>query len=164
MFTNEQRAEISAAVKKPPERIILRKLQVVQRKMEGESDSEIAEHTSYNETYVRLITATYKSQGLESLCDKRNGGNHRVFTPSREAELFEEAKKEAQTGKYTRILELKASVELKAGRSIDQSTFYRMVARQGGRKIKPRGQNPKKASPEAIEASKKLTLKSKKQG
>ena len=144
-FREEEYAEISEAMKNPPERVIARKLMALKMAMEELSNDEISKTTCYNEKYIYEIVAEYQSMVIKALCDKRVGGNHRSFSADKEKELFERVKEEAQKGKFPRGKEIRAKIEELAGKAIPQSTFYKMVERQKGRKVKPRGQNPKKA-------------------
>lgn len=113
--------------------------------MEKQEPEEISKTTGYNAKYIYEIAAEYERTGMEALRDKRVGGNHRSFSKEKEAEMFETIKKEAQKGKFPRGKEIKKKIEEAAGIEIPQSTFYQMMKRQNGRKVKPRGQNPKKA-------------------
>ena len=144
-FTEREAAEITRAVKEQPERGIPRKIMAVKMAVEKLSNEEITKTTGYNTKYIYEVIAEYKSIGIEALCDKRVGGNHRSFSAEKEAELFEGIKEEAQKGKFPRGKEIKKKIEAAAGVEIPQSTFYKMMERQKGRKVKPRGQNPKKA-------------------
>ena len=52
--------------------------------------------------------------------------------------------------------EMSADYEKQVGHSISVAQIYRVLHRHGWRKVMPRSKHPKKAAPEAIEASKKL--------
>ncbi|MCL2501217.1 MAG: winged helix-turn-helix domain-containing protein [Defluviitaleaceae bacterium] len=52
---------------------------------------------------------------------------------------------------------LKAAYQEKVGHRIGTAQIYYVLKRHDWRKVKPRSRHPKKASPEAIETSKKLT-------
>jgi len=145
IFTEEDRQEIADAIINPPKRGIARKILAVKMVMEMLSNDEITKYTGYNATYIYEIVAEYQSMGVKALCDKRCGGNHRRYSEESENEMFEDVKTEAQKGVFPRIKEIKARIEAKIGEEIPQSTFYRMVHRQKGRKVKPRGANPDKA-------------------
>lgn len=154
IFTENEYSEITKAVEKAPERGIQRKIIAVKMVMESASSDEITKYTGYKANYVYEIVAKYKATGIKALCDQRCGGNHRRYSEEKEAEIFEEVKTEAEKGVFPRISEIKAKIEEKVGEEIPQSTFYEMVHRQKGRKVKPRGQNPGKAD------QKKLKMRS----
>jgi len=145
IFTEAERIEISAAVKNSPERGIARKILAVKMVMEQLPKDEITKYTGYNAKYIYEIVAEYQSMGMKALCDKRCGGNHRRYSEEAESEMFEKVKTEAQKGVFPRIKEMKTKIESEIGEEIPQSTFYKMVHRQKGRKVKPRGANPEKA-------------------
>jgi transposase len=144
-FTDSEKAEITEAVKNVPERGIGRKIMAMKMSAEGLSNDEISKMTGYSAKYIYEIVAEYQSGGMESLRDKRVGGNHRSMSEGAEAGIFEGVRKEAEEGKYPRAKEIKKAVEEAAGKEIPQSTFYGMMKRQKGRKVKPRGSNPKAA-------------------
>ena len=54
------------------------------------------------------------------------------------------------------ISKIKAAYQEKVDYKISVVQIYRVLHRHGWRKIMPRSRHPKKATPEAIEASKKL--------
>jgi len=145
IFTEREKEEIAKAVEKPPERGIQRKIIAVKMVMESLDNDEITKYTGYNANYIYEIVTEYQSMGMKGLCDKRSGGNHRRYSEKRETEMFEKVKIEAQNGIFPRIKEIKAEIEKETGEKIPQSTFYEMVHRQNGRKVKPRGVNPGKA-------------------
>ena len=61
-------------------------------------------------------------------------------------------------GELVTLREIKAAYEEKTGQALGTySQIYKLLHRHKWRKIKPRPKHEKKASPEAIEASKKLT-------
>ena len=76
-----------------------------------------------------------------------------------EAELLAPFKAEAEAGRVVEISRIKAAYIEKVGHSIGGGQIYRVLKRQGWRKVMPRSQHPNKASEEAIDASKKLKLK-----
>ena len=55
------------------------------------------------------------------------------------------------------ISEIEAAYQKKVDHKIGEVQIYRVLHRHGWRKIMPRSRHPKKATPEAIEASKKLS-------
>jgi putative transposase len=158
IFTKDEYSEINKAVEKPPERAIQRKIIAVKMVMESVTADEIRKYTGYNANYVYDIAAKYQAGGIKALCDKRGGGNHRRYSKEKERELFEEVKTEAEKGIFPRISEIRSKIEEKVGEKIPRSTFYEMVHRQKGRKVKPRGQNPGKADQKKLKMRKKLSI------
>jgi hypothetical protein len=73
--------------------------------------------------------------------------------------VIEPFRQKAGAGQVTSIRELKKAYEEKTGKiyqNNNKGQIYRVLARHNGRKVMPRSVHPKKASPEAIAASKKL--------
>ena len=68
-------------------------------------------------------------------------------------------KKLAERGQLVEVSAIKQAYEEKVGHSIGKGQIYRVLHRHGWRKVMPRSKHPNKASDEAIEASKKLTLR-----
>ena len=83
------------------------------------------------------------------------------MTKEEERALLEPFRKKAEEGQIIEVSEIKACYEQAVGHSIGGSQIYRVLQRQGWRKIMPRSRHPKKADEEVIETSKKLTMKSK---
>ncbi len=77
-----------------------------------------------------------------------------------EAKLLEPFRQRASQGQLVEISEIKAVYEKAVGHTIGGTQIYYVLRRHGWRKVMPRSKHPKKASDEAIEASKKLTLRS----
>ena len=71
------------------------------------------------------------------------------------AKSIEIRKEEAE--EIIEVSAIKRAYEAIAGSSKSHGQIYKVLKRHGWRKIKPRSRHPKKASPEAIEASKKLS-------
>ena len=69
--------------------------------------------------------------------------------------------KQASAGQMVNVAEIKAAYEKAVGHSIGSGQIYCVLKRHNWRKVMPRSRHPKKASDEAIDASKKLTLSSK---
>ena len=66
---------------------------------------------------------------------------------------------EAEAGHIVEISKIKAAYVEKVGHSIGNGQIYCVLKRHGWRKVMPRSQHPQKASDEAIEASKKLSIR-----
>ncbi len=63
----------------------------------------------------------------------------------------------AEKGKMVEISEIEEAYQEKVEHRIGNVQIYRVLHRHGWRKIMPRSKHPKKASEEAINASKKLS-------
>ena len=80
--------------------------------------------------------------------------------PEKEAALLETFRAKAESGQMVSIREIEAAYEQAVGHKIGSGQIYRVLHRQGWRKVMPRSKHPKKASEEVIATSKKLTLAS----
>ena len=83
------------------------------------------------------------------------------MTIEEEAAFLEPYRKKAENGQIVSVAEIKAAYEQAVGHTIGRGQIYRVLHRQGWRKVMPRSKHPKKASEEVIETSKKLKPKSK---
>ena len=63
----------------------------------------------------------------------------------------------AEAGKIVEVSEIKKAYDKLIGHETGHGQIYNVLHRHGWRKTKPRSRHPKKASEEAINASKKLT-------
>lgn len=130
----------------------------VQLRGEGKTNQEIAEKLDTSPKVVSRWVSAYINKGIESLYDKRKGGNHRNMSYEEEEEFLSQFKKAAEKGQIVEVREIKKAYESKVGHEIGSGHIYYILARHGWRKVMPRSKHPKKASEEAIEASKKLTI------
>jgi transposase len=153
-------AKVREAMKETKNKHAYRRLEVIALRGEGWSNAEIAEMTKYHMKRVSQIASLYCNEGIEAVAsDGRKGGNHRNMTFAEEEEFLETFLGDAESGHILTIEQI-ADAYAKASRkeTVVLSTVYRMLKRHGWRKLAPRSAHPKKASDEAIEASKKLKL------
>ena len=73
-----------------------------------------------------------------------------------EADILQPFYARAEKGEIIEVSEIKKAYQEKVDHKISSSQIYYVLRRHGWRKIMPRSKHPKKATPEAIEASKKL--------
>jgi len=157
-FTNEQYEEVLTALEHTTQVLPQRRLQVLQLRMEGYKDSEIAKISKYSKSRVSAICCEYAKFGIEKFKqENRKGGNHRNISFEEEAELLAQFKLSAERGNVVTVQEIKVAYEEKVGHTIGNGQIYYVLKRHGWRKVMPRSKHPKKATDEAIEASKKLT-------
>jgi len=150
--------ELREAMKETKDKNVYRRLEAVALRAEGKSNDEVAAITKYHPKRVSQIVSLYSNEGIAALReDGRKGGNHRNMTHAEEEAFLEEFRKDAESGRLLTVTEIKEAYDLKTGKESATSTVYFMLERHGWRKLAPRPAHPKKASEEAIEASKKLT-------
>jgi len=161
-ISEEQKAEIGRARKGNKNKNVEKRLKALLLHAEGKSRKDIAEITGYAASYVSELVAKYCNNGISSMIDSKYGGNHRNMSYTEEEALLEPFKKAAEAGQVVAIDAIKRAYEAATGRSLENThgQIYYVLHRHGWRKVMPRSKHPKKASDEAIEASKKLTLAS----
>ena len=103
---------------------------------------------------IANILKTYFEKGISEIVTRKYYGNHRNLSFEEERELLDSFAKKAELGQIIEVKEIKAAYEEKVGHSTGGSQIYYVLARHGWRKIIPRSRHPKKASDEAIDASK----------
>ena len=144
-------------MKSAENKTVYRRLEVIALSGEGKTYEEIADITKYHYKRVSQIVSGYRSKGIEAIArDGRKGGNHRNMTFEEEEEFLSGFRKDAGSGKILTVSGIKAAYDKKIGSESATATVYFMLERHGWRKLAPRSAHPKKASAEAVEASKKL--------
>jgi len=160
----EDARKIRKEMKRTEKAGIYKKLQAVALRGEGLTNDEIAAITKYNSNYVGELCKLYVTAGLEGLkADGRKGGNNRNMNDAEAAEFLEQFEEEAKKGQIITVADIAKAYDEATGKEREsQSTVYYFLHKHGWRLVSPKRQHPGKASDEEIEASKKLTLKSRK--
>jgi len=156
-FKPEQQREIKTARTKNKNKNVERRLCVLDMKMSGKSNEEIAARTGFYLSYVRALVTKYFKHGLEAIIGKKRPGNNRNMTFEEEFNFVAGYIEMAKKGILTTVKDIKKAYEEIVGHKIGSGHIYTILHRHGWRKIKPRPVHPKKASEAEIEASKKLT-------
>lgn len=155
-ISKEQAEEIKAQRKKIKNKQVDKRLHAVQLRGEGLKDKEIAEKLDTSSKVVSRWICSYVKYGIESLLEKERNGNHRNMTYDEEEEFLSQFKDKAEKGQIVETSEIKKAYDEKIGHETGHGQIYCVLHRHGWRKVMPRSKHPKKASDEAIEASKKL--------
>ena len=125
------------------------------RASKGFTASEVAAIVGLQEGYVKQIWSNYFKQGTSALIKAKRGGRHRQnLSESQEIELLKPFLKPAETGGVLVVWPIHEAYEKLVGFRVPKSTIYRMLERQGWRKIQPRPRHPKN-DPSAAEEFKK---------
>ena len=153
-------AEIRKAMKEKSNSRFYAKLQAVALRGEGKNNDEIGPITGYHPAYVSHLVSIYCREGIAGLCrDGRKGGNHRNMTQEEEKAFLAGFEEAAKRGQVTTVNEIAAAYDEATGKDHEsKSTVYYLLHKHGWRVITPETAHPGKATDEAIEASKKLTL------
>jgi transposase len=164
-FSEEQKTEIEAARKKNKNKNVDKRLEVLQLRAENVHRKTVCEKTGFSKSYVTELTSLYHNLGLEAIVGNHYKGNNRNMSLEEEKELLKQFDDAAEQGQIIAVEDIQRAYEEKLGRSIESSHghIYQVLKRHGFRKVMPRSKHPNKASPEVIETSKKLTMKSAKQ-
>lgn len=160
----EEAIEIRKKMKKTKNKTEYRRLEAIALLGEGKTPHEVANITKYNEKYVKILGCQFHEKGLEDFAkDRRKGGNNCIMSEKDAKEFLCKFEEKALKGVIVTIAEIAQALDKITNKErVSLSTAYYFIHRHGWRKIMPRSQHPKKATDEVIEASKKLTQKSKK--
>lgn len=160
-FSEEQHEEIKAVRRKNRDKQTDKRLEVLELRCEGKRLEEIAKTTGFHRSHVCQLIKKYFEEGLESVSEKHYTGNRRNMSFEEEEAFLEQYRQQAEGGEMVDTREIAEAYTEKVGHRIGGSQIYMVLRRHGWRKVMPRSRHPRKANDEAIEASKKLTVKSK---
>jgi len=128
---------------------------VLLRAKQGMNCTEVASVVGWNPGWVRQIWSRYLSEGIEGLiCQDRGGRRRSNLSLEQEHALVERFSEKARSGGILVVSEIHKAYEREVGHAVPKSTIYRMLARQGWRKVAPRPHHPKN-DPSAIADFKK---------
>ena len=155
-ISESQLLEIETARKKNRNKNIERRLYVLVMRAEGKSLEEISEKTGYHISTASKLIARYMRDGISAIAENHYKGNRRNMSFEEEAAILTPFIERAKRGEMVDIKEIAAAYQKAVPHKISDTQIYYVLNRHGWRKIMPRSRHPKKASEEAIEASKKL--------
>lgn len=158
-ITAEEYEAVKRARKANRDKRVDRRLAVIQLRYEGLKDREISEKLDFNRKVVSQLCGQFKKRGLEEYSRNNYSGNHRNLSREEESEVLETMRQKAEAGEIITVWEIRAALEGKLGRETRPGYVYDVLRRNKWRQVMPRPKHPKSASPEAVEASKKLTNK-----
>lgn len=155
-ISQSQLREIEAARKKNRNKNVERRLYVLVMRAEGKSLEEISEKTGYHISTASKLIARYMRDGISAIAENHYKGNCRNMSFEEEAAILAPFIERAERGEMVDIKEIAAAYQKAVPHKVSDTQIYYVLHRHGWRKIMPRSRHPKKASEEAIEASKKL--------
>lgn len=121
----------------------------------GITAGEIARLLGWSTPTVHVIHSRWAKEGDAIFNLKAKGGRRNEYLSlEEEAAFLQPFFEKAQAGGILNANEVKSAFEALVGRRVAKSTIYRMLARQGWRKVAPRPRHPK-ADPAAQAAFKK---------
>ena len=149
---------IKAASKANRNKRVAKRLEVLELRYAKKSNAAIAEKTGFNKLYVTTLIQTYKKQGLEEYIRIKQTSHRRNMSEEEEAKVLAQCEEEAEAGKVLTAETVRKKLEEKLGRETSTNYVYRVMERNGWRKVMPRSRHPKAASQEEQDSSKKLNL------
>lgn len=156
-ISDEARVEIEEAKRKEKDVKLYKKLEVLSLRAAGMKNEKIKEITGYSENRICDFVSEYVKNGIGYFtCEHRKGGNRHNMTKEEENEFIKQFETEAEKGQIVTVEEIYKEYSKKYPNAV-KATVYKILHRHGWRKVMPRSRHPKKASEEAMEASKKLT-------
>ena len=156
-ISEEQKAEIEKYRKTNKDKTTDKRLRALQLRGEGCSYKEIAAIVEAHPTVVSRWVCKYVKNGISAMLKGKYIGNRRNLPLEEEIKFIAEFKEKAVKGHLVTVKEIKIAYCEKIGRQCGKGQIYRVLERQGWRKVVPRKEHPNKASEAEIEASKKLT-------
>jgi transposase len=150
--------EIEALLRRPEGRKYHDKLMVILNAMvDPRPAKEIALHMNVSVHTVHLWIAVYNRLGLEGLFGPGPGGRrHENMTREEESLFLKPFFERAATGEIATVAEIRESLEEHLGKPLHHSIVYRLLERNGWRRVKPRPSHVK-ANPEEQETFKKTS-------
>jgi len=125
------------------------------RAEQGLPTAAIAKATGFHEATVRIVQRDFIDRGMDAIIGVGSGGRRRqLMSPGEEAAFLEGFFKASRDASLLTVGRIRSELEKRLGREVSLSTVYRMLERNGWRKVVPRPGHPEQ-SKEAVEAFKK---------
>ncbi len=153
-YSEKDQEIIKAARKTNKDKQVERRLKALELQASGKSAKEISAISGFHPAYISQLMAKYRDGGIEAITGNHYGGNRRNMSAEEETELLEPFRQRASQGQLVEVSEIKAAYEKAVGHRIGGTQIYYVLRRHGWRKGMPGRKHPKKASDEAMEASK----------
>ena len=155
-ISEEEKAAIDAAAKANRNKRAAKRLEVLELRYLGKSNAEISAKTGFNERYITTLMGLYKKQGLNEFIRIKQKSHRRNLSEEEEANVLVGCEKDAEAGKILTVEMIREKLEERLGRSTSHNYVYRVLKRQGWRKVMPRSKHPKSASREEQDSSKRI--------
>ena len=143
-FTEEQKREVAAALKSTRNKEEYQRVQAVWLRMTlNLRAADIAEVLGLHIGSVWRIHARFFREGSCIFTDKPHGGRYREnLTAAEEKKLLSPFVKNASESGVLVVSGIKKAYEKVIGHKVPKSTVYRMLERNGWRKLVPRPNHP----------------------
>jgi transposase len=117
---------------------------VLLRARQGMNCDEVATAVGWHPGWVRQVWSRYLNEGIAGLvCQERGGRRRSNLSLEEEQALVEGFAEKARAGGILVVSDIHCAYERAVGHAVPKSTIYRMLARQGWRKVAPRPHHPK---------------------
>ncbi len=88
---------------------------------------------------VRKTQSRFAKEGIQAFFSKQRGGRKREnISVTREQQILNKFQRRAQRGFVLSVAEIQSAYEHSVGKTVAQSTIYRLIARHGLRRYLPR--------------------------
>jgi transposase len=110
----------------------------------GSSAREIAQLLGWSTATVHVMHSRWAKEG-DAIFDvrERGGRHHQHLTQQQEADLLAPFVERAQAGGMLSVAEIQQAYRERTGKAVARSTVYRLLQRNGWRKVVPRPRHPK---------------------
>lgn len=156
-ISEEEYKAIVEAQRKTRDKNVSMRLRVLEMRYEGVPVKKIAEKLDLHPQSITVMCARYAREGLEEFARNKYTSHNRTLSAEEEAEVLREVQRKADKGQMLTVEDIRAALDEKIGRKTEPSYVYKVLKRNGWRKVSPRSKHPKAADEEAVSASKKLS-------
>jgi transposase len=119
---------------------------------------EISASIGVSKSLVQKVISRYNREGIASIEVKNCGGRyHEYLTEEEEKQFLLPFFEQAEQGTFVTVKTIHLAYEPRIGRSVHETTIYRLLKRHEWRKVKPRPRHPK-ADIQVQEAFKKIWM------
>ncbi len=143
-FSKDVSRSMMSIMQKTSDSITYKRAQSVYLRSEFDyCPKEISKIVGLSSDRVRHIHSYYKKYGEEFIyCGKRGGRNNSNLTPDEERKFLKRYEDISLDGNMITATSIHLDLENFLSKSIHKSAIYKMLKRNGWRKILPRPQNP----------------------
>ena len=157
VFLSNHVAEIEEAMAVEKQVRVLKKLQALRLLMDKIPQVKVAKLTGLSIPTLWRVEKDYSEKGLVGLKPNYKGGGRRKLTAEIERKALAKLENKALNGEFTRVMQLYEAFQSETNTTYGFTNFYKVLERNGWRRIMPQGQHPNKASEADCESAKKLT-------
>lgn len=156
-ISSEEYIRIEKARRENKNKRVEKLLQVLILRYEGKSNEEISSITGYNARYITTLLGKYSKLGLDEFIRIKQTSHNRKLSEADEAAVLQQVEEKAEKGHILTVGEIREEFEKQIGDKTAYNYVYRLLKRNGWRKVMPRSKHPKAATQEEQDSSKKLT-------